>query len=185
MPWPANSGSLNSRLASSNRCSMTYSVAPSRLGKRGDRERREREAGCGGRGCADRRAARMRTAKSWGPGAPRSGAKFVMVRFAHYTGDGSKRDGSPGRARISRKPSRREKAGCHRLYLWFSRSRKLSLRGSPGCMRPPGLPCALFISRRAKPKQNSGETRRENVGAWLRFLRGPSFETRPVGRSSG
>jgi len=35
-----------------------------------------REAGCGGRGCADRRAARSRTAKSCGPGAPRLALSF-------------------------------------------------------------------------------------------------------------
>jgi hypothetical protein len=36
--------------------------------------------------------------------APRgSGAKLVMMRFTHHTGDGGKRDGSPRRSRISRK----------------------------------------------------------------------------------
>jgi len=48
--------------------------------------------------------------------------------------------GSPRRSRISRKPSRREGRCDHRLYLWFSRSRKFLLRGSPGCSGHPAFP---------------------------------------------
>jgi hypothetical protein len=45
-----------------------------------------------------------------------------------------------GRARISCKPSRREGRSDPRLYLWFTRSRKFSLRGSPGCSGHPAFP---------------------------------------------
>jgi len=52
-------------------------ACPSRLACGGAyRDRHERGAECGGRGCADRRAAHSRTAKSCGPGAPMLGAKF-------------------------------------------------------------------------------------------------------------
>jgi hypothetical protein len=51
--------------------------------------------------------------------------------------DGGKRKGSPRRAPISRKPSRREGRCDHRLCPWFSRSRNhFSARG-PRVQRPP------------------------------------------------
>jgi hypothetical protein len=52
--------------------------------------------------------------------------------------------GSPRRARISRNPLRREGRCDHRLYLWFSRSRNFSLRGSPGCSGHPAFPAPSF-----------------------------------------
>jgi hypothetical protein len=73
----------------------------------------------------------LRTAKSCGPGAPRSGAKLATM-LSHRADDGGKRDGSPRRARISRNPSRREGRCDHRLYLWFTRSRNFCCAGAPG-----------------------------------------------------
>src|ERR1700758_728939 len=36
---------------------------------------------------------------------------------------------------------------CIRLYLWFSRSRKFLLRGSPGCSGHPAFPAPSYFSR--------------------------------------
>ena len=54
--------------------------------------------------------------------------------------EGGNRQGSPRRARISRKPLRREGRCDHRLYLWFSRLRKFLLREAPGCSGHPAFP---------------------------------------------
>ncbi len=72
--------------------------------------------------------------------------KFAMM-LAHHAGDGGKRDGSPRRARISRKPLRREGRCDHRLCLWFSRSRKFFLREGPGCSGHPVFPAPSAFSR--------------------------------------
>jgi hypothetical protein len=48
------------------------------------------------------RSARRRTAKWCGPGAPRLARKFAMM-LTHHAGEGGNRQGSPGRAPISRK----------------------------------------------------------------------------------
>jgi hypothetical protein len=66
--------------------------------------------------------------------------KFALMRSTHHAGDGGKRDGSPRRARISRKTIAQGRPECIRLYLWFSRSRNLFLRGSPGCSGHPAFP---------------------------------------------
>ena len=58
--------------------------------------------------CAERRAAHVRTAKSCGPGAPRFWRQVGDDAQRIVACDGGKRNGSPRRARISRKPSRRE-----------------------------------------------------------------------------
>jgi hypothetical protein len=97
----------------------------------GRTRRHERGAECGGRDCADGRAAWSRTAKSCGPGAPmqapssRVGSKGLAPMTVANAG-------SPGRAPISRKPSRREGRCDHRLYPRFSRSRNFFLREAPG-----------------------------------------------------
>ena len=56
--------------------------------------------------------------------------------------------GSPGRVRISRKPSRGEGRCDHRLYLWFSRSRKFFLREGPGCSGHPAFPAPSVFQGR-------------------------------------
>src|SRR6516225_7967984 len=73
-----------------------------------------------------------------------SGAKLATM-LAHRADDGGKRNGSPRRARISRKTTAQGRPGCLRLYLWFTRSRKFSLRGGPGCSGHPAFtaPSAL------------------------------------------
>jgi hypothetical protein len=73
-----------------------------------------------------------------------AGAKFVQSSrgFARATVANA---GSPGRSRISRKPSRREGRCDPRLYLWFSRSRKCLLREAPGAAASrPSLRPRLF-----------------------------------------
>jgi hypothetical protein len=70
------------------------------------RDRHERGMECDGRGCAARRAARMRTAKACGPGALVAGAKFAEDDPRATV---TQKPVSPGRARRSLlKPSRRE-----------------------------------------------------------------------------
>jgi len=109
----------------------------------------------------------MRTAKWCGPGAPKAGAQVGDNAKAHCAGDGGNRQGSPRRAPISRKPSRREGRCDHRRTLRFSRSRNFFLRESPGCRRPPGLPCALCSLGGQCMQQSSGEFRRENASSCL------------------
>src|ERR1700746_3613311 len=53
--------------------------------------------------------------------------------------------GSPGRRRISRKTIGQGRPECYRLYLWFSRSRKYLLRGSPGCSGHPAFPAPSVL----------------------------------------
>ena len=64
-------------------CSFRKSEAscthPASLQRGVSRSSRHVRRGCGGRGGADRRAALTRTAKSSGPGAPRSGAKLATM----------------------------------------------------------------------------------------------------------
>ena len=81
------------------------------------RSSRHVRRGCGGRGRAVRRAARRRTAKWCGPGAPKA-RRQPGDDASHHAGDGGNRQGSPRRSPISRKPSRREGRCDHRLYLW-------------------------------------------------------------------
>ena len=71
------------------------------------RSSRNVRRGRGGRKGADRRAAALRTAKSCGPGAPMQApsSRRCVSRIARVTVANA---GSPGRAPISRKPSRRE-----------------------------------------------------------------------------
>jgi hypothetical protein len=65
----------------------------------GRTRRHERGAGCGGRGCDARRAARTRTAKSCGPGAP-----TLMLRSrSDPRTTGAKEPGPRGEHEISRK----------------------------------------------------------------------------------
>jgi hypothetical protein len=117
----------------------------------GRTRRHERGAECGGRECADRRTARLRTAMSCGPGAPMQALSPSKAEsFAKATVANA---GSPGRTRISRKPSRREGRCDHRLYLWFSRSRKFPLREAPGAaatrpsLRPQHFSRAIYHAK--------------------------------------
>ena len=71
-----------------------------------------------------------------------SGVKLAMMRerIASMTVANEK---VHRRARISRKTIAQGRPVCSRLYPRFSRSLRNFLRESPGCMRSPGLPCAL------------------------------------------
>ena len=70
--------------------------------------------------------------------------------------------GSPGRARISRKPLRREGRLSPPVPVVHALA-QISFAREPRVQRPPGLPCALCIFKRAKRKQSSGEIRREDA----------------------
>jgi hypothetical protein len=77
--------------------------------------------------------------------APRGLAPSWRQCPAHCADDGGKRWFT--RARISRKPLRREGRCDYRLYLWFTRSRNTSLRVGPGCSLHPAFPVPSAFSR--------------------------------------
>jgi hypothetical protein len=117
-------------------------VLPFRCRHKGRKRRHERGAECGGRGWAVGRAAHSRTAKSCGPGAPMQAlSPGEAESFAKATVANA---GSPGRARISRKPLRGEGRlsppvpVVHALFAQF-------FAREPRVQRPPGLPCALLL----------------------------------------
>ena len=66
--------------------------------------------------------------------------------------------GSPRRAPISRKPLRREGRLSPPVPVVFALA-QISFAREPGCMRPPGLPCALTFLPRANDQQSSGAIR--------------------------
>jgi hypothetical protein len=132
----------------------------SRLHRRGaSRSSRTWEAGCDGRDGAARRAASMRTAKSRGPGA----STLAPSPQGDLAGDGGKTARSPRRARISRKPSRRECRLC-------SAEPVVTAACVPCCRRAMG---AASIRHSLRPpryrgqcvSQSSDESRRENASA--------------------
>ena len=82
----------------------------------------------------------LRTAKLRGPVAPTLATKLATMLTHRGLRRWQTSIGSPRRAPISRKPSRREGRCDYRLYLWFSRSRKFLLRGSPGACGHPAFP---------------------------------------------
>jgi hypothetical protein len=111
-------------------------------------------------GCADRRTACPRTAKSCGPGAPNAGVKFCRCSKGACEATVANA-GSPGRPRISRKPLRRE-GRCDPACTCGLRALAQSFRaGAPGAAatRPSLLPP---IKDGTTTMQSSGETRREN-----------------------
>jgi len=92
------------------------------------RDRHERGAECGGRGCACPTSgtdADGEVVWFWRP-------RDLALSFAHapkaLRGDGGKRDGSPRRARISRKPSCREGRLSPPVPVVFALSRNCSAR---------------------------------------------------------
>ena len=109
--------------------------------ERGVGQRHQRGKGCGGRGGAVGRTARMRTAKSCGPDAPTLASSSRKETFAD---DSGKKPRSLGRARRKPlKPLRREgrtasaEPVCSCAFLY------LTLHARPRVQRAPGLPCAL------------------------------------------
>jgi len=92
-----------------------------------------------------RRAASTRTAKSCGPGAPMQAlSPSEAVSFAKATVANA---GSPRRARISRKPLRREGRLLPPVPVVIARSRKFLLRGGPGCSGHPAFPAPSILKR--------------------------------------
>jgi len=110
----------------------------------GRTRRHEREAGCGGRGGAARRAAFFADGEAVWSRRPDAGAKRVEDVF---TRDGDNKARSHrGERGISRKPSRREcrrkRLTCGDLLVCFFHSHtRLRVRLAPG------IPCALIILR--------------------------------------
>jgi hypothetical protein len=81
--------------------------------------------------------------------------------------------GSPGRAPISRKPSRREGRCDHRLYLWFSRLRSFFLREAPGAAATrPSLRPHLARGQTVQAKLGRGAPR-DCRRVSIRFARMP------------
>ena len=103
----------------------------------------KRAVGCGGRGCAfdERRGCGRRNRVVL---TPQAGVKSGEAS----RGDGGKRHGSPGRARISRKTTAqgRPDASAEPVCSCAPYTRTL-LHTRPRVQRAPGLPCALSNSR--------------------------------------
>ena len=88
------------------------------------------------------RAISLRTAKSYGPGAPTL-ASSPQRRVPRLAGDGGKKARSPGRLRISRKTIAQGRPVDPPVPVVLPRA--FFLHADHGCMRAPGLPCALSI----------------------------------------
>ncbi len=126
--------------------------------------------GCSGREGAARRAATVHGRRNRVVLTPQSsGVKQPAMRKRIAGCDGGKREGSPRRARISRKPLRREGRCDHRLYLWFLRLREFSLRKAPGAAATRPSLCPLTF-KRVVIMQDSGATRRGNKSSCARLL---------------
>jgi hypothetical protein len=100
-----------------------------------------------GRGCADGRAARWRTVKTRGPGAPRlapSVARLQRPREMTVTTTSRVHRGDRVAAVQTTAQGRPE---CFCLYLWSSRARAIFCAGAAGAVAGTGLPCALFTKR--------------------------------------
>jgi hypothetical protein len=139
---------------------------PPRLRRGVSRSSRNVRRGCGGRKGAVLDEQRRRGRRNRVVLAPqRSGAKLPTM-LAHRGDDGGKRDGSPRRARISRKPPRREGRLSPPVPVVHALAQIFFARAAPGAAatRPSLRPLCLMRVRR---KQSSGETRRENAGARL------------------
>jgi hypothetical protein len=120
-------------------------VRVSCLDTRGVRVVTKREAGCGGRGRRRLTSGAILGRRSRVVLAPQClGAKLATM-LAHRADDGGKRDGSPGRARISRKPLRREGRSVSACTCGLRAFAHLSCAKRPRVQRAPGLPCALGI----------------------------------------
>jgi hypothetical protein len=88
---------------------------------------------------ADRRTALSRTAKSCGPGAPRSGVKLATMP-AHCADDGAKRNGSPRRAGISRKTTAQGRPVVTACTCGQRALRAIFCAGAPGACGHPVFP---------------------------------------------
>ena len=77
----------------------------------------------------------------------------------------AKVQGSPGRSRISRNPSRRESRDDP-VHLWSTRA---LLAHDRGCNRRPAFPAPFFL-RRVKLLHTSGGSRRENADVYPRAV---------------
>jgi hypothetical protein len=108
------------------------------------RDRHERGAECGGRGCADRRAARTRTAKSCGPGAPMQALSFVQD---DVRGDGGNQLVRRGEREISCKPPCREGRLSPPVPVVTRPLRNFSGARAPGACGHPAFPAPSSLER--------------------------------------
>ncbi len=112
------------------------------------RSSRNARRGCGGREGAVRRAALTRTAKSRGPDAPTLASSLAQAQKACVPRRWWQTSiGSPRRARISRKPPRREGRSDVRCTCGFAPFAQLFWREGPGCSSHLVFPAPLWISR--------------------------------------
>jgi hypothetical protein len=134
-------------------------IARSRLGKRGVTANRHQtwSAGCDGRFGLTRRVKPARTVKSCGPDSPTLESSLAVMMIRRATA--AREPGTPRRARISRKPSRRE---CRNVRPTCGDCRLLSLlQAGHGCGLHPAFPAPL--SFRGHHWSNSGKSCRGNA----------------------
>jgi hypothetical protein len=119
-----------------------------------------------------------RTAKSCGPGAPRSWRQ-VLAKLRSFAGDGGKRDGSPRRARISRKPLRGEGRSVSACTCGHARLRRFFCAAAPGAAatRPSLRP--LFFGGRSHFKTRADYAARTRLHAHHREAQ---CDARPIAR---
>src|SRR5436190_12540617 len=101
-----------------------------------------------------RRPAKLRTAKSCGPGA----ATVASIRAGPcWRGNGDKERRSPGRTRISRQTIARGKSGCLGCTCLIRVRFFLPLHTVLRAQSAPGFPCALSKGEEQRDCTNSGE----------------------------
>jgi hypothetical protein len=90
---------------------------------------------------------------------PRRWRQASRETFARATE--ANKPGTPGRPRISRKPSRRE---CRLFWLnLWSLPPAFLLQAGHGCGLPPGIPCALLLGKAMRASATRADSRRENA----------------------
>jgi hypothetical protein len=110
----------------------------------------------------------MRTAKSCGSGAPMLASSLANFRGATV----SNKPGHRGEREVSRKTIARGMPGLFRCTCGdYARVLHLISHARLWVHWAPGIPCALCLSRRELFLQNSGGSRRENAGSYLKLER--------------
>jgi hypothetical protein len=97
--------------------------------------------------------------------APRGPASSSREAKELRRSDGGKRNGSPRRAPISRKPSRREGRLSLPVPVVFALAQLFFCARAPGAAANPVFPAPSFIGR-GETMQSSGEMRRENAKSY-------------------
>jgi hypothetical protein len=131
----------------------------------GRTRRHEREAGCGGREEADRRAVLFADGEVVWSWRAHAGAKSSS-RHAPREDDGGNKLVHRGEREVSRKPPRREGRSDSACTCGHARTRKIFPARGPWVQRAPGLPCALDCLRGHRIWHRSDGSRRENAGGY-------------------